>query len=252
MEIADKNAIITGGASGLGAATAKLLAQRGAKVGIFDIDEQQGRAVAADCVGHFFRVDVANRAQVDAGLSDFEHSIGYPRILVNCAGVAPGIRTLQANATRYPFEAFEHTIKVNLIGTAYMAICFASLCRGEGEDEDNGVIINTASIAAFDGQVGHVPYAASKAGVVGMTLPLARDLADARIRVVTIAPGLFDTPMLDGIPNPNGFALGKQVPHPSRLGRPEEFARMVEAIISNPMLNGETIRLDGALRLAAY
>lgn len=252
MEISDKRAIVTGGASGLGAATAKWLARCGADVGIFDIDEEKGAEVALDCGGQFFSVDVAKQAEVDAGFCSFIDVFGHPHILVNCAGVAPAIRTLRANREPYPFEAFEYTIDANLNGTAYMSICFAYLCEINRENEENGVIINTASVAAFDGQMGHIAYSASKAGIVGMTLPMARDLAGARIRVVTIAPGLFETPMMKDIPGQDRFDLCSQVPHPARMGHPEEFAMLVEHIVRNSMLNGEVIRLDGALRLAPF
>lgn len=169
---------------------------------------------------------------------------------MNCAGVAPAVNTLRANGAKYPFEVFQRTIDVNLIGTALLSIRFAELCQKDADEEDNGVIINTASVAAFDGQMGHIAYSASKAAIVGMTLPMARDLAEARIRVVTIAPGLFDTPIMSGIPGRDRVELCTQVPHPARMGDPREFAMLVEHIIKNPMLNGEVIRLDGAFRFA--
>lgn len=251
MELNDLAAVVTGGASGLGGATAAMLAGLGAKVTIFDLNEDVGEAHAAAIGGLFARVDVADEASVAAGLDAAEATHGITRVLVNCAGVAPAIKTVGKENAPHPLSAFRRAIEINLVGSYNVISQFAArLAAAEPIGEERGVIVNTASVAAFDGQIGQAAYAASKAGVAGMTLPVARDLAQHRIRVVTIAPGIFLTPMLMGLPQAAQDSLGTQVPHPSRLGKPEEYAQMVRAIVENPMLNGETIRLDGAIRMA--
>jgi NAD(P)-dependent dehydrogenase (short-subunit alcohol dehydrogenase family) len=245
------SAIVTGGASGLGGATAAMLAGHGVKVTIVDLNEEAGTAHATAIGGVFAKANVADEASVAAALDMAEAAHGVTRILVNCAGVAPAIKTVGKENVPHPLDAFRRTVEVNLIGTFNIIAQFAArLAAAEPIGEERGVIVNTASVAAYDGQIGQAAYASSKGGVVGMTLPVARDLAQHRIRVVTIAPGIFLTPMLMGLPQAAQDSLGLQVPHPSRLGKPEEYAQMVEAIIANSMLNGETIRLDGAIRMA--
>ncbi|HCW61511.1 MULTISPECIES: SDR family NAD(P)-dependent oxidoreductase [unclassified Sphingomonas] len=251
MELNGIGAIVTGGASGLGGATARLLAQKGARVTIFDLNEETGAAHAADIGGLFVKVNVSDDASVSQAVAKAEEAHGVARVLVNCAGVAPAIKTVGRENAPHPLDAFRKTVEVNLIGTFNVISKFAArLAAAEPIGEERGVIVNTASVAAYDGQIGQAAYAASKGGVVGLTLPVARDLAQHKIRVVTIAPGIFLTPMLMGLPQAAQDSLGTQVPHPSRLGKPEEYAQMVEAIIANPMLNGEVIRLDGAIRMA--
>lgn len=251
MDLKGVAAIVTGGASGLGNATATMLAARGAKVSIFDLNEEVGTAAAAELGGAFFKVNVADDASVVEALEAAEALHGPARVLVNCAGVAPAVRIVNKEGIAHSLDVYRKTIEVNLIGTFNMISKFAARLIAAGiEGEEAGVIVNTASVAAYDGQIGQAAYASSKGGVVGLTLPAARDLAQHRIRVVTIAPGIFLTPMLMGLPQAAQDSLGTQVPHPSRLGKPAEYALMVESIIANPMLNGETIRLDGAIRMA--
>lgn len=251
MDIAGLAAVVTGGASGLGQATARMLAEAGARVTIFDLHQQAGEATAHEIGGRFVKVDVTDEDSVGAGLDVGEAAHGVARILVNCAGIAPSLKTVGRENIPHPIADFRRTIEINLLGSFLTLSRFAArLAALDPIGEERGVIVNTASVAAFDGQIGQAAYAASKAGVAGMTLPVARDLAREKIRVMTIAPGIFWTPMLAGLPQPAQDSLGKQVPHPSRLGRPEEYARLVSAIITNPMLNGETIRLDGAIRMA--
>lgn len=251
MELNGVGAIVTGGASGLGGATAAMLAAKGARVAIFDLNEEAGKAHAANIGGLFVRVNVADDESVTAGLSAAEASNGVARILVNCAGVAPALKTIGKENVPHSIDIFRRTMDINVTGTFNCISKFAArLAAAAPLGEERGVIVNTASVAAYDGQIGQAAYAASKGGVVGMTLPVARDLAQHKIRVMTIAPGIFMTPMLMGLPQPAQDSLGMQVPHPSRLGKPEEYAQMVEAIIANPMLNGEVIRLDGAIRMA--
>jgi NAD(P)-dependent dehydrogenase (short-subunit alcohol dehydrogenase family) len=251
MNMAGVAAIVTGGASGLGAATAEMLARGGAKVAIFDRDAERGTAKAAEIGGRFFPVDVTDGEAVGAALAEAQAAHGVARILVNCAGIGPAQKTVGREARGHDLGLFRKVIEINLIGTFNVLSQFAALLStAEPAGEERGVVVNTASVAAFDGQVGQAAYAASKGGIVGMTLPVARDLAQHGIRVVTIAPGLFLTPMLEGLPQAAQDSLGKQVPFPSRLGRPFEYAQMVEAIVNNAMLNGETIRLDGAIRMA--
>lgn len=243
--------LVTGGASGLGGATATLLAGRGARVTILDVNAEAGKAAASAFGGHFVGADVTDEDSVARALDSAENAHGVTRILVNCAGVAPAIKTVSKEGKPHPLDAFRKAVGINLIGTFNVIAQFAArLSTADPIGEERGVIVNTASVAAYDGQMGQAAYAASKGGIVGMTLPVARDLAQHRIRVVTIAPGIFLTPMLMGLPQAAQDSLGQQVPHPSRLGRPEEYAMLVESIIINPMLNGEVIRLDGAIRMA--
>ncbi|MGE0775004.1 MAG: SDR family NAD(P)-dependent oxidoreductase [Sphingomonadaceae bacterium] len=251
MDINGVAAIVTGGGSGLGRATAEMLVRNGAKVTILDLNAEAGE-VAAKAIGAAFQsVNVADDAGVAEALELAETANGPARILVNCAGIAPGVRIVDKKGNPHDLAAYRSAIEVNLVGTFNLLSKFAARLVAAGiEGEEAGVIINTASVAAYDGQIGQAAYASSKAGVAGLTLPAARDLAQHRIRVMAIAPGIFLTPMMLGFSQELQDSLGKQVPHPSRLGRPEEYARLVESIIANPMLNGEVIRLDGAIRMA--
>jgi NAD(P)-dependent dehydrogenase (short-subunit alcohol dehydrogenase family) len=252
MDIGGNAAIVTGGASGLGAATARALAAKGAKVTIFDLNEAEGVKLAEEIGGLFQRVDVTSEDSVTSALDAAQAAHGPGRILVNCAGIGPGIKAVGRDFVPHPMESFRKTVEINLVGTFLVASRFASrLQQAEAIGEERGVIINTASIAAYEGQIGQAAYSASKGGVVGLTLPLAREFARSLIRVVTIAPGLFWTPLLATLPQAALDSLGQQVPHPSRLGNPAEYGMLVEAIVTNPMLNGETIRLDGAIRMAS-
>ena len=253
MQIEGSPAIITGGASGLGAATAKRLTAGGAKVTLFDRNADLGLALAREIGGHFAPVDVTDEASVTAAIAEAEGLHGKARILVNCAGIGPPGKVLDRKGNPLPLDEFSKIIAINLIGTFNVLSRFAArLATTEplGPDAERGVIINTASVAAFDGQIGQAAYAASKGGVAAMALPLAREFARYGIRVNTIAPGLFWTPLLASLPQEALDSLGKQVPYPSRLGQPAEFAQLVEAIVANPMLNAEVIRLDGAIRMA--
>jgi len=260
VEIRDAVAVITGGASGLGLATAKALLEEGAKVVLLDLPSSKGEAVAAGLNSEsggdrarFAPADVTDEEAVTKAF-DLAETLGPVRIVVNCAGTGDAIRVL-GKAGVYPLDKFARIVNINLVGTFNVIRLGAERMAktepvgGEGSEE-RGVIINTASVAAFDGQIGQAAYSASKGGVVGMTLPIARDLADKQIRVVTIAPGLFDTPLLAGLPEPAKASLGAQVPHPSRLGKPSEYGALAVHIVENPMLNGEVIRLDGAIRMA--
>ena len=251
MDIQGIAAIVTGGASGLGGTTAALLAARGAKVAIFDLNEEVGRATAAEIGGLFVKANVTDDEGITAAVAEAEAAHGVARILVNCAGVAPAIKTVGKDGAPHGLADFRKAVEINLIGSFNVLSKFAArILTVDPIGEERGVIVNTASVAAYDGQIGQAAYAASKGGVVGMTLPVARDLAREKVRVMTIAPGIFLTPMLMGLPQAAQDSLGTQVPHPSRLGRPEEYAQLVESIIANPMLNGEVIRLDGAIRMA--
>lgn len=248
----DVAAVVTGGASGLGAATARMLAAGGAKVTIFDRDQNAGSAVARETGGLFVDVDVTDQESVEAGFDAARAAHGVERILVNCAGIAPVAKTT-SRGTPHPMDLFEKVIAVNLSGSfRCMSIAATAMAKLQPVTDDGGrgVIIATASVAAFDGQIGQVAYAASKAGIAGLTLPVARDLSKSGIRVMTIAPGIFETPMLLGLSQDVQASLGEQVPFPSRLGRTHEYAALVRSIIENDMLNGETIRLDGAIRMA--
>jgi NAD(P)-dependent dehydrogenase (short-subunit alcohol dehydrogenase family) len=251
MDIKGVAAVVTGGASGLGKATATMLAANGAKVAIFDLNEEAGKKAAEEIGGIFVSVNVADDASVTAGLDAAEAANGTARILVNCAGIAPAVKTVGKEFAPHPLDTFAKTVTVNLIGTFNMISKFSARAAAAEEiDGEKGVIINTASVAAYDGQVGQAAYSASKGGVVGMTLPIARDLAQHKIRVMTIAPGIFLTPMLESFPQNVQDALAAQVPMPSRLGKPAEYAQLARSIIENGMLNGEVIRLDGAIRMA--
>lgn len=251
-------AVVTGAASGLGEATARMLASQGVRVAIFDMQPERGEVVAAAIGGVFCKVDVTDEATIDAGLAKARAAHGTERILVNCAGVAPGKRIVSkkrdtGELVAHDVASFARGVAINLTGTfAMIAKCAAAMAGLAPLDKDGqrGVIVSTASVAAEDGQIGQATYAASKAGVLGMTLPIARDLAQYGVRVATILPGLFHTPMFDGLPDEARDSLAKSVPFPSRLGRPEEYAAMVRAICENDMLNGVGIRLDGAIRLA--
>lgn len=253
MVIAGKSFIVTGGGSGLGAAVARMLTGAGANVVIADINDQAGAETAAALgdAAAFVRTDVTQehdaQAAVDAAIARFGHLHG----LVNCAGVAPGEKVLGRDGP-HRLDSFARTIAINLTGTFNMIRVAAAAIANEAPEQDGerGVIVSTASVAAFDGQIGQAAYAASKGGVAAMTLPIARELARHGIRVVTIAPGIFETPMMAGMPQEVQDALGKSVPFPPRLGRPPEFAALVRHICENVMLNGEVIRLDGALRMA--
>jgi NAD(P)-dependent dehydrogenase (short-subunit alcohol dehydrogenase family) len=249
MQIAGSVAVVTGGASGLGLATAKALAAAGAHVVIVDLPASDGARVADDLGAAFSPGDVTSEADIVAALDTAEQR-GPLRIAVNCAGVADAARVIGKHGP-FPLATFRKVVEVNLVGTFNVVRLAAERIRAADEvDGERGVIVNTASVAAFEGQIGQAAYSASKGGVASMTLPVARELAAAKVRVVTIAPGLFETPMLAGLPDEAKASLGAQVPHPARLGRPSEYAALVEHIIGNPMLNGTVIRLDGAIRMA--
>ena len=251
MDISNTVALVTGGASGLGLATTEALVEAGASVVIIDLPGSPGEEVAerlGDAV-RFSPGDVRDEDAVTAAL-DVAAGLGDLRITVNCAGTGDAIKTVGRNGV-YPLEKFQRIVEINLIGTFnVLRLAAERMSRLEQVGEERGVIINTASVAAYDGQIGQAAYSASKGGVVGMTLPIARDLASFGIRVVTIAPGLFETPLLAGLPEDAKESLGQQVPHPNRLGHPHEYAQLARHIVENPMLNGETIRLDGAIRMA--
>ena len=252
MKIQGSAALVTGGASGLGRATAERLAAAGAHVTIVDLPTSQGKVVA-DTLGDavsFAAADVTDEHAIAAALAGIGVR-GIPmRIVVNCAGIGGSARVAGKNGP-FPMEKFRKTVEMNLFGTFNVIRLAAAHMVREGLDgEERGVIISTASVAAFDGQIGQAAYSASKGGIVGMTLPIARELAESQIRVVTIAPGLFETPLLAGLPEKARKSLGAQVPHPRRLGAPAEYAQLVDAIVTNPMLNGEVIRLDGSIRMA--
>jgi NAD(P)-dependent dehydrogenase (short-subunit alcohol dehydrogenase family) len=253
MNITDKVALVTGGASGLGLATVKQLHADGAQVVIVDLPSSNGKAVADElgAKAQFVPTDVTDEEQVQAAV-DAAAGRGPLAVVVNCAGIANAIRVVAKDGTVFPFDAFKKVIEVNLIGTFnVIRLAGAKMIASTPVDgEERGVIVNTASVAAFDGQIGQAAYSASKGGVVGMTLPIARDFAQHKIRVNTIAPGLFMTPLFAGLPEEAVKSLGAQVPHPARLGEPPEYAALVSHIVANPMLNGETIRLDGAIRMA--
>ena len=248
MDIKDAVAIVTGGASGLGLATTKRLLDRGAHVVVLDITGEDVATGLGDRV-RFAAADVTNPDAVTAAL-DIADGMGPLRVVVNCAGTGDAIRVLSRKGV-YPLDLFARVININLVGTFNVLRLGAErIAKTDLVGEERGVIINTASVAAFDGQIGQAAYSASKGGVVGMTLPIARDLADKAIRVMTIAPGLFDTPLLAGMPEGAKHSLGAQVPHPARLGDPDEYGALAVHIVENPMLNGEVIRLDGAIRMA--
>ncbi|MEQ3552655.1 SDR family NAD(P)-dependent oxidoreductase [Pseudonocardia nematodicida] len=251
MDISGSVAVVTGGASGLGLATAETLLDAGADVVLLDLPGSDGAAVADKLGGRarFVATDVTDATAVAAAL-DVAAELGPLRVAVNCAGIGPAARTVGRKGP-FPLDLFTTVVMVNLIGTFnVIRLAAERMAAAEPTGDERGVIINTASVAAFDGQIGQAAYSASKGGVVGMTLPIARDLADSKIRVVTIAPGLFETPLLGTLPQEARDSLGAQVPHPARLGRPAEYGSLAAHIVANPMLNGEVIRLDGAIRMA--
>lgn len=255
MQISATRAIITGGASGLGFATAKHLTAQGGKVALFDVNEEKGQAAVADLGADkaaFFKTDVSHEAEVIANVAKAREFLGGLNACINCAGILGAGRVL-GKAGPMPLSQFQTTVMVNLVGSFNVAKACADLMQHNeaGSDGERGVIINTASVAAYEGQIGQAAYSASKGGVVGMTLPMARELARFGIRVMTIAPGIFWTPMVDGMPEDVQKSLSASIPFPSRLGKPEEFADLAAYIIGTSYLNGETIRLDGAVRLAA-
>ena len=251
MQLKGAAALVTGGASGLGEATAREFAKAGAKVALLDVQAEKGEAVAREIGGAFVQCDVTNEQSAVEAVSKAKQSHGPARILVNCAGTGIGVKTT-SKGKPHPLDQFTRIIQINLIGT-FNLIRLAATDMVELEplaDGERGVIVNTASVAAFDGQVGQAAYSASKGGVVGMTLPIARDLADKGVRVCTIAPGLFSTPLLHGLPDDVKASLARSVPFPQKLGDPSEYAMLARHIVENVMLNGETIRLDGAIRMA--
>lgn len=251
MDLTNTVALVTGGASGLGRATTERLLAAGAQVVMVDLNAEVGQQVAAELgdSAHFVTADVTNEEQVQAAV-DTATGLGALRVVVNCAGVAtPG--KLVSRKGPLPLEAFQKVLNINIVGTVNVCrLAAAAMQQQEPDGEERGVIVNTASLAAFDGQIGQIAYSASKGAVAAVTLPMARELAASLIRVVTIAPGIFETPMMAGLPAEAQESLGKSVPHPARLGKPAEYAQLVESIVANPMLNGETIRLDGAIRMA--
>ncbi|MFO1038372.1 MAG: SDR family NAD(P)-dependent oxidoreductase [Geminicoccaceae bacterium] len=251
MDVRGATAIVTGAGSGLGAGTAQALAAAGAKVAVLDLDGAAAEATASAIGGRGWAIDVGNAGAAEAVAAEIVSTLGAPRILVSCAGIAPAGKIVGRDGPM-PLDAFERVIRVNLIGTFNMMRVAAAAMVGldPNADGERGVIVNTASIAAWEGQIGQTAYAASKGGVAGLTLPAARELAGLGIRVVAIAPGLFGTPMLLGMPEKVQESLAATVPFPTRFGRPEEFADLVLTIVRNPMLNGENIRIDGAMRMA--
>jgi NAD(P)-dependent dehydrogenase (short-subunit alcohol dehydrogenase family) len=250
VDVVGKSALVAGGASGLGEATARGLIEAGAEVTIADLNAEKGEALAAELGATFVAADVTDEAAVSTAVESAAGRDGGLRVSVCCAGIGWAERVAHKGGP-HNLEFFSNVVKVNLIGTFnVLRLAAAAMSENEPDDEDErGVCVNTASIAAYDGQIGQIAYSASKGGIVGMTLPAARDLAKRGIRVNTIAPGLFDTPLLAALPEEARTALGEGIPFPSRLGRPAEYARLVTQIVANPMLNGETIRLDGALRM---
>ena len=251
MKAEAKVAVVTGGGSGLGEATARALSARGARVAVVDLNAEAAARVASELGGIGIGCDVSSAEQGEAAFARVKTELGSPSILVNCAGIGPAARTVGKDGP-HSFDLFRKVIEVNLMGTFNMIRLFATLAQDNEPEEggERGVIVNTASVAAFDGQIGQAAYSASKGGIVGMTLPIARDLSRAGIRVMTIAPGIFRTPLLAGLPEDAQQSLGQQVPFPPRLGLPEEYASMACYVVENQMLNGETIRLDGAIRMA--
>ncbi|QNK00607.1 SDR family NAD(P)-dependent oxidoreductase [Dyella telluris] len=250
MQLNQVKAIITGGASGLGHAVAQFLVANGGKVSLFDVNEEKGQDAAKALHGHFFRTDVTSEEGVSANVAAASQAMGGLNVVVNCAGILGAGRMLGKEGPM-PLNTFATTVMVNLVGSFNVAKAAAALMQNNeaGEDGERGVIINTASVAAFEGQIGQAAYSASKGGVVGMTLPMARELSRFGIRVVTIAPGIFWTPMVDGMPPQVQESLSASIPFPSRLGKPDEYATTVGFILGNRYINGETIRLDGAVRL---
>lgn len=254
MDLSNKGVLVSGGASGLGGACVRLLSSAGAHVLIADLNAELGQALAEELGGNvrFLKTNVTDEESVQAAVSEAVNAFGGLHVAINCAGIGLAERTLGKENAPHSLAGFTKVIQINLIGTFNMIRLAATAMANNAPNEEGerGVIINTASVAAFDGQIGQAAYSASKGGIVGMTLPIARDLSRTGIRVMTIAPGLFDTPLLAGLPEPARISLGQQVPFPSRLGRPSEYAQLARSIIENPMLNGEVIRLDGAIRMA--
>jgi NAD(P)-dependent dehydrogenase (short-subunit alcohol dehydrogenase family) len=253
LRVENSTFFVTGGGSGLGAATALLLAENGAQVVLADVDEESGEQMASQ-IGNgtkFIRTDVTDEASVQDALDSVVETFGSLSGVVNCAGIGPAARVVGKKGV-HDLGLFTRTVEINLVGTFnVIRLAAVRLAGNEPDDEgERGLIINTASVAAYDGQIGQAAYAASKGGVVALTLPVARELASSGIRVVTIAPGIFETPMLAALPEDAKESLGKQVPFPQRLGRPEEYAALAKHIVENRMLNGEVIRLDGAIRMA--
>jgi NAD(P)-dependent dehydrogenase (short-subunit alcohol dehydrogenase family) len=245
--------VVTGGASGLGAATARAVARRGARVAVLDRDAERGSKLAGEVHGLFCDTDVTDPAAIAAALARAAAAHGPARLVVTCAGIAPAARTVDREGRPHDADLFTRTIAVNLAGSFHVASQAAAAMAPLTpltDDGERGAIVMTASVAAFEGQIGQVAYAASKGGIAGLVLPMARDLAKSGIRVAAIAPGLFLTPMLEGLPPDARASLGAQVPFPARLGDPEEFAALVVHIAENPMLNGSVLRLDGAIRMA--
>jgi NAD(P)-dependent dehydrogenase (short-subunit alcohol dehydrogenase family) len=251
MKIQGQAALVTGGASGLGAATARELARRGANVAVLDRNAEGAKQVAQQIGGLGIACDITSAESVQAALAEARATHGPARLVMNIAGIGSAKRVIDKNGDPAPLEDFDRVIRVNLVGTYnVIRLAMAETVKTEPlEDGERGVVVCTASVAAFDGQVGQEAYSASKGGLVGMTLPLARDLAQFGVRVVTIAPGLFRTPLMEGLPQPVQESLAASIPFPKRLGKPEEFALLCAAICENPSLNGEVIRLDGALRM---
>ncbi len=251
MQINGTTALVTGGASGMGAATARHLAKLGAKVALFDLNEAAAQEVAKEIGGIAFACDVSNEESVSKALAGVIHAQGAPRIVVNCAGIVHGRRVINKEG-RMPLAEYRRVIEINLIGTFnVMSQAVASMAdlSPQGDSGERGVVINTASVAAYEGQIGQAAYSSSKGGVVGLTLPAAREFAGIGVRVMTIAPGLVETPMFDKIPPEARASLAASVPFPKRLAKPSEYAQLVQQIVENEMLNGEVIRLDGALRM---
>ena len=254
MNIQNKTAVVTGGASGLGEATVRRIVSLGGKVAILDLNENKGMKLVGELgeeQASFWRTDVTSEQDVKSALQHAVDKFGAVHINVNCAGIAVGIKTVGKEGA-HPLDRFQKVVSINLVGTFnVIRLCAEIMQTNEANEEgERGVVINTASVAAFDGQIGQAAYSASKGGIVGMTLPIARDLARSGIRVCTIAPGLFLTPLFESLPPEAIESLGSQVPFPPRLGKPSEYAGLAQSIIENPMLNGETIRLDGAIRMA--
>ncbi|ALC18717.1 3-hydroxyacyl-CoA dehydrogenase [Streptomyces pristinaespiralis] len=249
MQTSGISAVVTGGASGLGLATARRLIAGGAQVVLLDLPSSDGEAVAKEIGAVFSPGDVTSQADAATAVRTAA-ALAPLRVAVNCAGTGNAIRTFGKDGP-FPLDSFNRIIQINLVGTFnVLRLAASAMAENDEVDGERGVIVNTASVAAYDGQIGQAAYSASKGGVVGMTLPIARDLATLKIRVMTIAPGLFRTPLLGALPQEAQDSLGAQVPHPSRLGDPDEYAALAEHIIHNPMLNGEVIRLDGAIRMA--
>ncbi len=253
MQLQHATALITGGASGLGEATVRRFADQGANIVIVDVNDERGQALARELgeSARYVRADVSQESDMQTAVQTAVETFGALNILVSCAGIARALKTVGKDGP-HPLDQFELVIRVNLIGTfnAIRLSAAAMLKNTPNAEGERGVIINTASVAAYDGQIGQVAYSASKGGIVAMTLPIARDLARDGIRVMTIAPGLFDTPLMASLPEAARLSLGQQVPFPSRLGHPAEYAQLAHSIVENPMLNGEVIRLDGAIRMS--